>query len=309
MSVRNLATDPHQAIKAKVESLHADVSVELTPREAQESSGHLAQILPAATKVFITYLPSSDLERTVAATRAITRAGLQPVPHIAARSIPSLDALDAMIGQLTESGASQVLVIGGSLSTPVGALQDSVQVLHSGVLERHGIGHVFVAGHPEGNQEIGAKRLRRAISQKNDYADSTDATVQLVTQFGFDAAPIVAWEQELRAAGNTLPIRVGLPGLASPVSLAKFGVACGVGASLKVLRKQSGGLLRLATKRTYHPDSTILGLASAGIDSPNSLITDIHYFPFGTLRTTAPWALSLRHGQFDVSGGHLRVGA
>ena len=37
----------------------------------------------------------------------------------------------------------------------------------------------------------------------------------IVTQFCFEAAPVIAWDKRIQAEGNRLPVYIGLPGLAS----------------------------------------------------------------------------------------------
>lgn len=125
----------------------------------------------------------------------------------------------------------------------------------------------------------------------------------MVTQFCFAARPVVDWERRIRAAGNRLPVHVGLPGLTSPARLLRFGIACGVGASLSVLRAQTGGVLKLATAATYHPDETLLGLAAARLRDPDSLLHGVHFFPFGALDATARWAAAVRDGRTDLTDG------
>ena len=144
--------------------------------------------------------------------------------------------------------------------------------------------------------------LAEALVTKCRIARARGLDLNIVTQFAFDAAPIVAWERRIRAAGIDAPVRVGLPGLTSPARLVKFGLSCGVGASLKVLRKQAGGVLKLATTPTYHPDETLLALAAAVAAEPASLLRAIHFFPFGALGPTAEWASGLRDGRFALRG-------
>ena len=100
---------------------------------------------------------------------------------------------------------------------------------------------------------------------------------------------------------------MGLPGLSSPASLLKFGLACGVGPSLKVLRKQSGGVLKLATSAVYYPDQPLLGIARSIQADPGSLIRQVHFFPFGALRRTADWVRKLGEGSFRIDDRQDRV--
>ncbi|HEY1704197.1 MAG TPA: hypothetical protein VGG75_31265 [Trebonia sp.] len=165
---------PRQCLlPAAVSSLLGEFTVEVTPKEVRKDPGLLADVLPAGTRVYTTFLPATPFGDTVAAAAALADQGLRPVPHLAARSVASEAELDRMVGQLAAAGADELLVIGGSVGTPAGTITESMQVLRSGVLERHGIRRVGMAGHPEGNPDIGDRALAAAIEQKNAFAADT----------------------------------------------------------------------------------------------------------------------------------------
>lgn len=290
-----------------IKSLTSQCTIEVTPREVRKHPGLLAELFPAGTCVYTTFLPATPFSDTVAAAKALLDQGMRPVPHLAARNIADEAELDRMVGQLAAIGVEELLVIGGSITRPAGSVADSMQVLRSGVMARHGIKRVGVAGHPEGNKDIGDQALTTALRAKNELAAELGIDMYLVTQFCFAAEPIVAWERRIRETGNRLPVHVGLAGLSSPVSLLKFGLACGVGPSLKVLRKQSGGVLKLATSPVYSPDQPLLGVARSIQDDPGSLVRRFHFFPFGALKPTAEWLRKLNEGSFRVDDRQDRV--
>jgi methylenetetrahydrofolate reductase (NADH) len=224
--------------------------------------------------------------------------------------VPDRAALRSMLTDLAAVGVADLLVVAGSLAEPVGEFHESGQILDSGCLEEAGILRVGVAGHPEGHQDVADDELARALAAKERIARTRGLDLRLVTQFCFAPEPIVAWERRIREAGCGLPVHVGLPGLTSPSKLLRFGLSCGVGPSLKVLRKQTGGVLKLATSTEYRPDETLLGLASAVAADPASLLRRVHFFPFGALLPTAAWAADIRDGRFAVSDRtRLRVPA
>ena len=64
--------------------------------------------------------------------------------------------------------------------------------------------------------------------------------------------------------------------------------------SLEILRKKSGGLLKLATTRQWKPTEIAEELAAAIAADPNNLITGIHLFLFGGLERTAEWLVEMR---------------
>jgi methylenetetrahydrofolate reductase (NADPH) len=276
-------------------------SVEITPREAAKLPP-LSELLVEGTAVYLTYLSNTPWAETVAVARRVIEAGLRPVPHLAARAVPDRATLRAMLADLAAIGVADMLLIAGSQATPVGEFHETAQILDSGYLEEAGIRRVGIAGHPEGHPDVDDDVLAEALTIKGRIARARGLDLDIVTQFCFDAEPIIAWERRIRAAGIDAPVRVGLPGLTSPARLVKFGLSCGVGPSLKVLRKQAGGVLKLATTPTYHPDETLLGLATAVADEPASLLRAVHFFPFGALVPTAEWAAGLRDGRFVLRG-------
>lgn len=289
--------------------LTRDFSIEVTPREAPKVQP-FDQVLPAKTRIYITFLANTPFEETLSVAARAVNEGMRPVPHLAARFIPDRATLTGMAKALADVGVTEALVIAGSVAQPAGEYAETMQVLTSGVLTEHGITRIGVAGHPEGAPDIGTTALAAALAAKNVLATEQGLDMYVITQFCFAPEPIIAWEREIRAAGNRLPIIIGLPGLTSPPKLLRFGLSCGIGPSLKVLRKQSGGVLRLATSTVYHPDQTMLGLVRSRAADPDSLIRGVHFFPFGSLHRTAEWADQVSAGQFVVEPNDtLRVTA
>jgi methylenetetrahydrofolate reductase (NADPH) len=278
----------------RVAALAAGASIEVTPRDAGNLAA-LGDLLPAGTHIYITALPGADPANLPAAARAVREAGHVPVPHIAARGYRDLDQVDAVLGELVATAqVDDVLAVAGGLKEPVGSLTSSFDVLESGLLEAHGIQRVGVAGHPEGSPDITAEQVTEALVRKNELAQSLPFTFRIVTQFTLAGEPYVEWEHAIREAGNRLPIVAGIPGVTSPPRLLKFALACGIGPSVEVLRKQSGGLLKLATTRSWKPDRVVATIAESLDHDPGSLITGLHVFPFGGLEASAQWLAEQR---------------
>ena len=301
--------DPTPDVSAALRRLMTPFSVEITPKEAP-SLPPLPDVLAPGTAVYLTWLPNTPWADTVAVARSVHEAGMRPVPHLAARAVPDRAALRRMLADLAGAGVADLLVLAGSVDTPVGEFHEAAQVLDSGLLEDAGIVRVGIVGHPEGHPDVPDDELYRALLAKCRIARTRGLDLHLVTQFAFDAAPILAWERGIRARGVDVPVHVGLPGLTSPTRLLRFGLRCGVGASLKVLRQQTGGVLKLATSPVHHPDATLVGLARAVAADPASLLRAVHFFPFGALAATAAWAADVRDGRFALDDrDRLRVPA
>lgn len=273
-------------------AMAAAASVEVTPKQAPELEPGL---LPAATSVYVTALPGADPADLVRAATAIRAAGYSPVPHIAARGVESAAALDHLLGRLTsEAGVDDALVIAGGVKEPTGPYPGSMDVLRSGMLERRGILRVGVAGYPEGSPDVPADVAWTALAAKNELAADSPMEFRIVTQFALAAEPYVAWEREARAHGNRLPVVTGIPGVVSPARLLRYAVTCGIGPSIEVLRKQRGGIVRLATTRTWKPDEVAAGIVESVAADPASLVRGLHLFPFGGLQATAEWLAAVQ---------------
>lgn len=285
-------------VRAAARRLAGGFSLEVTPREAGKLP-ELADVLAPGAPVYITYLANVPFERVLAAAEGARRIGLRPVVHIAVRAVRDLDEMDRLLGELADRGVTDILLIAGSISSPAGSLDNTIQVLESNCLQRRDFASIGVAGHPEGNPGVDPGTVDDAIARKNKVAEEFGLPLHIVTQFCFAAEPIVEWERRLRENGNKLPVHVGFPGLTSPAKLLKFGLSCGIGPSLAVLRKQSGGVFKLATQ-VYRPADTFAGVARAVARDEESLISAVHFFPFGAVVPTATWATAISDGRFDV---------
>ena len=126
----------------------------------------------------------------------------------------------------------------------------------------------------------------KVLEAWRDWGRQTKIHVDVVTQFCFESAPILGWVGELNARGIGLPVIVGLAGPATPATLMKFALRCGVGNSIRSLRSQIGRFGRLLTDTG--PDDVMRGLQSAP-EAATASIAGFHLFPFGGLRKAGDW--------------------
>jgi len=292
-------------LKESVQTLASNFSIETTVRESQRIERY-GDLVKPGTQLYIAHVPGTESADTVALAGRLRREGMEPVPHIVARRIESLAALDDLLKRLVgEAGVTQVLVVAGDIEQPTGELESGLQILDSGLLEKHAIRKIGVAGHPEGHRAVANDVLRDALIRKNDYARRTGADLYIVTQFTFTPEPVVDWETT-HAGVNHLPVMIGLPGLATIKTLLKYALDCGVGPSLHAVSKHAANLTKLLTVQT--PDELLVGLAEYKTKNPSSRICGIHFFPFGGLKRTAEWVNKIIAGQFDVTGdGGIKV--
>ncbi len=290
-------------IKKSIASFMTNYSCETTPAAAQKI-GSFQNLLVPGTSVFITFLPGSDFSDTIETAKDLKNQGFVPVPHIAARGVSNRKDLDERLNRLTgEAGVSEVLLIGGGYDTPIGEFADTMQLLETGLFDAHGINNINVAGHPEGSPDISDADILKALAWKNAFAQRTGAQIQIVTQFCFDAAPIIAWDKNIQAEGNKLPIRIGLPGLATIKTLIAYARSCGVGNSMRFLTRQARNVTRLLSISA--PDKLVADLAAYQAENPACGIVSAHMFPLGGLKRTATWSNAVVDGRFtlDAKGG------
>jgi methylenetetrahydrofolate reductase (NADPH) len=266
-----------------------------------------ADHLPAGTRVFIACLPGQDFATVADCAVRLAGEGMVPVPHLPARSIPSEAVLDAHLARLAgEAGVTDVLVIGGGVDRPVGPYDRSAQVIESGLLDRHGIRRIGVAGHPEGNRDIGEAGIRHALAEKNAYAERTGLDLHVVTQFAFDGPALVNWDKHLTVQGNRLPIHIGIAGPATLKSLLHYATMCGIGNSMRVLKRQALNITRLT--QVSAPDRLVLDLARYRATDPDCRIARAHFFTFGGFKRSAKWLSLAAAGEFELDGeGGFRV--
>jgi methylenetetrahydrofolate reductase (NADPH) len=295
--VRVAENQPERA-RQRIRDLLAGCSIEVTPATAAKHAC-LADLLAPGTRVYVAYVPGEN-HREVTRTAARIRAeGLVPVPHFPARSIRDRGQLDEYLQRVTgDAGVDEVLVIGGGIDLPRGAFSGTQALLDTGLLERYGIRRIGLAGHPEGQRELRAPGAAMTLEQKLAYARQTSAEVRLVTQFLFETGPLIAWESAIRTRGSLLPIHAGVPGPATVRSLLGYARLCGVGNSMRLLTRQSGSLLKLAS--LSYPDALIAALAKHRASDPGCRIQRLHFYPFGGLARTARWIEAIRAGAFTL---------
>lgn len=274
-------------------------SLEVTPNGAAKIDD-FRTLLREGQTVYVTFLPGSDFADTVTTVKKLKAQGMRPVPHFAARSIPSKSFLEENLSMLKdECDIDEALLIGGGVDNPVGEFTESMQVLKTGLFQKYGIKKLGVAGHPEGSPDIPAAECDRAIREKNQFAKDSGMEMYIATQFCFEAAPIVEWDRRLREdLGNELPIHIGIPGLATIKTLLKHAQQCGIGNSMRVLTRQAANITKLMTVR--EPDTLVRDLAAERARNPEFGVRQCHLYPLGGLKKSAAWLYGVQDGKIEL---------
>ena len=277
----------------QLEAFLRGYSIEVMPRTAEKVEDFRA-LLAQGTRVYIAHIEGMPIEDMVATARRLAREGYPVMPHFPARIIRDRATLEDWIARYQgEAGVDQALLLAGGVDKPYGDFRDSMQLLESGAFDRAGFKRLHVAGHPEGNRDIdprgGSKNVDEALQWKQKFSERTDADMAIVTQFAFDAAPVIKWADCLRAEGIALPVHIGIAGPAKLQTLIKFAIACGVGPSLKVLQKRAMDVPKLLMP--YEPTDVLTQLAAHKAANPDFNIESVHFFPLGGIKASATWTI------------------
>jgi methylenetetrahydrofolate reductase (NADPH) len=266
----------------------ASFSMEATRPNAAEIAA-LANILPRATPVYFSAVPTITPDEIVDAAAALRKAGLEPVIHIAARRLrTSGDLQDLLVRLRGEADVRRLLVIGGDVDTG-GPFADALCIIQKGRLRETGIEEIGIGAYPEGHPRIPADRLEAALDEKIAAATAHGLRLHLVSQFSFSPERILAWLRRLRACGIAAPVKIGMAGPTNLPALLRYARRCGVDASLRGL--MSGAAAGLIGH--VGPGRIIAALIAAeGLGEVTP-----HYFSFGGAVETARYACQASAGR------------
>jgi methylenetetrahydrofolate reductase (NADH) len=263
-------------------------SIEATRPSAAEISA-LKEILPPATPIYFSAVPTITHEEIVAAAAALREAGLEPVVHIAARRLRSAPDLQDLLARLRgQADVKRLLAIGGDADAG-GPYADALAVIQKGRLREAGIEEIGIGAYPEGHPRLAPGRLEVALDEKLAAAAAQGLRTHIVSQFSFAPERILAWLKQLRSGGITRPVKIGMAGPTSVPALLRYARRCGVAASLRGLRAgTAGGLIG-----HVGPDRILATLSVAnGLGDVRP-----HYFSFGGTVETARYACEAAHGK------------
>ncbi|BBD97062.1 methylenetetrahydrofolate reductase [Sphingobium amiense] len=260
-------------------------SLEITAKDVDALAQASAAILPE-TPVAITFLPGETLEARVDAARQVRALGFEPMPHFSARRLVSGDDFETYLATVVrEAGVTRSFVIAGDPAEAAGPYSDSMALIRTGAFERAGIRAVGIGGHPEGHPNMTAEQTFEVLVAKCREIEDRGMAPLIVTQFSFDAQPVLDWLLLLRARGIDAPVRIGVPGPAGIKTLMRFAARCGVGASAAVLGKYGISITKLLGTAT--PDRLVDALAK-GLGPDHGKVR-LHFYPFGGIAKTVEW--------------------
>jgi methylenetetrahydrofolate reductase (NADPH) len=263
----------------------AGYSLEMTAKET-EGLREAAPLIRPGTQIAVTFLPGEEMAQRVDAAVLVRELGFEPIVHLSARRLTSEAELDQYLADITgKAGVKRVFIIAGDPPEPEGPYSTSLDVIETGLLEKHGIEVVGIGGHPEGHPNNTPAELWSWMERKLAAIRARGMTPLVVTQFAFDDEAIIAWVKEMRARGIDVPVRLGVPGPAGIKRLLGFAKRCGVGASANVMKKYGISLTNLIG--SAGPDKLVAAL-DKGLNQETGRVR-LHLYPFGALKASAEW--------------------
>jgi methylenetetrahydrofolate reductase (NADPH) len=262
-------------------------SLEMGAHRPQDARA-IAALLPAGTPVYVNHLPRHRLLDTVPTLVAVREAGLEPVPHIAARRIRDRAELQEFLKRAVgEAGVRKALALGGDEPEALGPFSDGAALIREGKLAEAGLREIGLPGYPEGHPRIPSPVLERAFSEKLALVAAQGLGSYVVTQFSFAPARVIEYCSSLARSAPRVPVYVGLAGPTNPVSLLRFAQRCGVSASLRALRTQGMDAVRLVTHTD--PAEQLAALGHYCSVHADCNVVGVHLFTFGGVTAAAEW--------------------
>jgi len=265
--------------RAALADLLRSPTFELIPlRNAMDGAAHL----PRGATVSVTASPTKGLEATVALASQLQATGFSVVPHLSARMVRDRAHLCDLVASLDGAGVTRAFIVGGDEKEP-GAYEDGLALLR----ELAEIGHPFrqigIPAYPQGHAFIADGPLLDALRAKAAFAH------YMTTQLCFDPGAISTWIAARRAEGLTLPVHVGVPGVAEPQKLLALAARIGVADTHRFLAKNVRFVARLVRSGGfYRPDALLEGIAPSLAD-PTANITGFHLYLFNAVEATERW--------------------
>jgi methylenetetrahydrofolate reductase (NADPH) len=237
--------------------------------------------LPVGATVSVTASPAKGIEATIELCEQLKARGFAPVAHLSARMIRDRAHLGGLLARLAGAGIERAFVIGGDADGP-GEFPDGLSLLRAMVELGHPFTEIGVPCYPQGHPDIPTERLLEALAAKQPYA------AYMTTQMCFDPKAIGTFIAARRAAGITLPVHIGLPGVAELAKLAAISARIGVKDSRRFLSKNVRLVGQLVRPGGYRPDGLLESLAPVLAD-PAADVGDLHIYTFNQVETTEEW--------------------
>ena len=264
--------------KAGVRRVLEDAKFELIPLKNVLDQ---ARYLPSGSTVSVTASPNKTLEDTWNLAGSLQQMGFHAIPHLAARMTKDMAHLELLLRRLDRLDIHQIFLVGGDAQEP-GEFYDAMSILRAMDDIGHSVTEIGVTAYPDGHDVIPADKLQAALHDKQPYAKT------MTTQMCFDHHRIGEWIRETRQDGITMPVVLGIPGVADRLKLMTISARIGVGQSARFLSKNSSLVSKFIKPGGYSPAELLEPLAN-WFNSDVANIAGLHIYTFNQCDTTEQW--------------------
>ncbi len=250
-----------------------------------------AAFLPPAATVSVTASPAKGIEATIDLSIALEAQGFRAIPHLSARMVRDRAHLGELLARLADAGIHRAFVVGGDAEDP-GDFLDGLSLLRAIADLGNGPRDIGVPCYPQGHAVIPQPALFQALRDKAAFAS------YMTTQLCFDAVAIRAFIAARRAEGITLPVKIGIPGVAEIPKLLSISARIGVKDTGRFLSKNARFVGELLTAGGIYRPTGLLEKLAPVIADPAANVIDLHVYTFNQVESTETW----RHEYLRVLG-------
>ena len=274
--------------RAALRRLVAQAKYELIPLESVIAK---AEALPAGSAVTVTASPSHGIEATFDLAEALQARGHDVTPHLSAHMIRDRAHLQELLDRARVAGMTKAFVVGGD-ARDKGVFHDGVMLLQAIDELGHPFTEIGVPSYPEGHPDIPDGVLLAALKEKQKIATS------MTTQMCFNPAALMTWLARMRSEGITLPVHLGVPGVAELTKLMAISARIGVADSARYLKKNKAMVGHLMRGGSFGPDAFLEALAPTLVDR-DAHVQALHVFTFNQVANTADWQRRMLNGELS----------
>jgi methylenetetrahydrofolate reductase (NADH) len=257
----------------------ADPTWEIIPLKSADSQ---ADALPPGATVAVTSSPAKGMAATLALALRLHERGFRVVPHLSARLVRDQAELLAFLDPLRDAGIDRLFVVGGDPEEP-GPYVDALTILRAMADLGRLPAEVGIGCYPQGHPLISDDKLLAALAAKAPFA------TYMTSQLCFDSRAIETWLAGRRAEGLTLPVKIGIPGVAEIPKLVSISARIGVrDASRFILKNRRFVGQLLKSGGIYRPTGLLEDLAPV-IADPAANVLGLHVYTFNNIPATVEW--------------------
>ena len=278
--------------EAVIEHLTETMCFELVPLKNVDVQ---IAFLPPTSRISVTCSPAKGIAATQEITERLVPLGHHPIPHISARLVTSADHVRELAAWCKSLNLTEIFLVAGDAEQP-GPYLDALSFLKDFLSHDHGLKRIGITAYPDGHALIERPVLQKALHDKQAVLAEAGLGGWASTQMCLDPTTIKTWLTAERAAGLTLPIHLGVPGVIDRTKLLTMGVRLGVGSSIRYAQKNRGALGQLFSPGGYDPLQLLQPLS---LSAEDLAIEALHVFTFNNVEATAAWRQRVLDGPTD----------